>query len=74
MLKCHKTQTTNLSSTGTGSYRDNAKEENSDCFSRVFPLLSEVGLVGQLRPKDDLKPAGATVDYDVKAYQTTTHS
>lgn len=45
----------------TGSYRNNAKEENSDCFSRVSPLLSEVG------PKNDLKPA---VVCEVKVYQT----
>lgn len=62
-----------LLGTGTGSYRNNAKEENSDCFSRVFPLLFEVGLVRQLRPNNDLKPAGVTVDYEVKVYQTSRH-
>lgn len=59
--------------TGTGSLRNIAKEENSDCFFRVSPLLSEVGLVGQLRPKNGLKPAGVAVDYEVKVYQTTGH-
>lgn len=60
-----------LMGTGTGSYRNNAKEENSDCFSRVSPLLSEEGLIAQLRPKYDLKLAGLAMDYKVKVYQTT---
>lgn len=40
-------------------------------FLQVSPLYSEVGLVRNLRPNDDFKPAVITVDYKTKAYQTT---
>lgn len=63
-----------LLGTRMGSYSNNTKEEYSGCFSTISPLLSEVGLVRQLKPKkNELKPAGVTVDYEVKLHQTTRH-
>lgn len=71
MLECHKTHTTNFSwvqgKTAIGIIC-------SGCFSRVSPLHSEVGLARKLRPNNDLKPAGDTVDYKIKVYLTTRHS
>lgn len=70
MLECHKTHMTNFSwvqgKTAIGIIC-------SGFFSRVCPLHSEVGLVRKLRPNNDLKPVGDTVDYKIKVYHTTRH-